>query len=387
MKTRTLYYENSHIYEFDAQVLSCTETEQGYLVILNATAFYPEGGGQACDLGTLGDARVLDVQEKEGVVVHLCDKALRGTVHGVVDRARRLDLMQQHSGEHFVSGILFSRYGFHNVGFHVGHDAMEIDFDCPIPASALPEIERLSNQAVWENLPIRCWYPDPEELKTIPYRSKRALPWPVRIVEIPGYDLCACCGVHVERTGEIGLIKLLSCVKLRGGVRIEMVCGGRALRLMQEVFEQNRAVSQAFSAKMLETAAAAENMNRQLAAEKQRVGALRRRVFSGIAASFAGQGRALHFEPELSGGALRELAEAIADACGGRAVVLGGEKGSYNLCIIQRGADLKPLVDALRARFDARGGGRSGTFQGTITAPESEIRDFFENRRDEMSKL
>lgn len=379
METRKLYYENSHLYEFEATVLSCAGTEKGYLVALDATAFYPEGGGQACDLGILGDAQVLDVQEQGDTVVHLCNKPLPvgQTVHGVVDRQRRLDLMQQHSGEHIVSGIICSRFGYHNVGFHVGKAAMEIDFDGPIPPEALEEIELLANEAIWENLSIRCWYPSETELPTVFYRSKKQLPWPVRIVEIPGFDTCACCGVHVEHTGEIGLIKLLSCVKLRNGVRIEMVCGRRAFLLTQGVFAQNKAVSQAFSAKMLETGAAAQKMNEQLATEKLRANTLQSRILRSIAAGYAGQGDTVHFEDSLSGGQIRELAEEIAAQCGGRAAVLSGADGNYNLCMVQKEGDLKPLTKALQVRFGARGGGKPGYFQGTISGEKEEILRFF----------
>ena len=377
MEIRKLFYEDCHTYEFDAAVLVCEKSDKGYLVTLDATAFYPEGGGQACDLGTLGGAHVLDVRESGDSVVHLCDAPLSGRVHGVVDRDRRQDLMQQHSGEHIVSGIICSRYGYHNVGFHVGRDRMEIDFDGPIPADDLPMIELLANQAIWENMPIRCWYPSREELPSVPYRSKKELPWPVRIVEIPGIDTCACCGVHVARTGEIGMIKLVSCVKLRGGVRIELACGKRAFLLMQGIFEQNKLVSQAFSAKILETGDAAQKISEQLSAEKQRSAALQSKILSAIAAGYTGCGNVLHFEQGLNGGQLRQLADEIAALCGGRAVVLSGEEDNYNLCILHPGADLKPLTAALKERFPLRGGGKPGTFQGTITAREQEITAFF----------
>ena len=261
METGQLYYEDCHQKSFTAQVLSCEETEKGYAVVLDQTAFYPEGGGQACDLGTLGDAKVLDVREKGTVIVHLCDKPVTGTVTGTLDWQRRFDLMQQHAGEHIVSGIIHKTYGYHNVGFHMGSDMVTIDFDGPIPADALAQIERQANEAIWQNLDIRCYYPSPEELENLTYRSKKALPWPVRIVEVPGIDRCACCGVHVAKTGEIGLVKLFTCVKFHQGVRIEMACGGRAMDILSRIYEQNRQVSQAFSAKIMETGAAARKMN------------------------------------------------------------------------------------------------------------------------------
>ena len=375
METIKLFYQDSHLREFTATVLSCRQTEKGFLVTLDATTFYPEGGGQACDLGQLGDANVLDVREKEGQLLHLCDKALEvgKPVRGSIDWARRFDLMQQHSGEHIVSGIVHRMFGWHNVGFHMGSGLMTIDFDGPIPAEALVDIENKANQAVWDNLPVRCWYPSEEELPTVTYRSKKALPWPVRIVEIPGTDNCACCGTHVKSTGEIGLIKLVSCIKFHQGVRIEMACGRKALALAQQVFEQNRQVSQAFSAKMLETGAAAQKMNEALAVQKLRANTLQSVLFDHIAAQFTGKGNVWHFADGLTPGQTRELADKIAAVCGGWAAVLSGEEDDYSICIVSKADDVK----AIGAHLGARGGGKPGFFQGSLRARRGQIEALF----------
>lgn len=382
METRKLYYEDCHIQTFTAKVVSCEAGDKGFLVTLDATAFYPEGGGQACDLGVLGSAQVLDVREQGEQVVHLCHKPLTPveTVQGAIDWQRRFDLMQQHTGEHVVSGIIHEKYGYHNVGFHMGADLVTIDFDGPIPAEDLPHIEALANQAVWKNLPVRCWYPAPEELPKVAYRSKRALPWPVRIVEVPGYDSCACCGVHVANTGEVGLVKLFSCVKFHQGVRIEMACGGRALALLSRVYEQNRQVSQAFSAKILETGAAARRMNEQLAAEKYRAEGLQMRIFDAIAQGFAGAGNVLHFEPALDSAKVRELADKIADTCGGTAAVFSGtDETGYSLCLMSRTADVREMGSALTKELGGRGGGKPGFFQGSVKAQRTQIETFLKN--------
>ena len=382
METRKLYYENSHLYHFTATVVSCEEVKPGFAVTLDATAFYPEGGGQACDLGTLGDANVLDVQERGEDVIHLCDQPLTvgSTVTGILNEARRFDLMQQHTGEHIVSGIVCARYGYHNVGFHVGADLITIDFDGPIPGDALPEIEAEANRAVWDNLPIRCWYPTAEQLPQVGYRTKRALPWPVRIVEIPGVDKCACCGVHVASTGEIGLIKLLSCVKFHQGVRIEMACGGRALALLNQAFEENRLVSQAFSAKWTETGEAAQKMNERLAAAEYRCAALEGQIWDAVAVGYAGKGNILHIEEGLTPLAVRELADRIAEKCAGTAVVISGTDGNYQICMIHKNGDVKELGNALKAALNARGGGKPGIFQGTVPATRMQIEEFFKER-------
>ncbi len=380
MEVRKLYYEDCHLQAFNATVTDCRQTDKGWDILLDATAFYPEGGGQACDLGILGDARVLDVREKGEQILHLCDKPLAvGTVvRGSIDWQRRFDLMQQHTGEHIVSGIIHRLFGFHNVGFHMGADLVTIDFDGPIPTDTLAKIEQEANHAVWQNLPVRCWYPSPEELPEVTYRSKRALPWPVRIVDIPGYDTCACCGVHVAATGETGLIKLFSCVKFHEGVRIEMACGGRALDLLSRVYEQNRQVSQAFSAKILETGAAAQRMNDALAAEKFRSAGLEKKVFAGIAAGYAGKEHVLHFEPGLTPGSVRELADKIAEECSGIAAVFSGEDSiGYNMCLVSRQTDVRPLGAELTSALNGRGGGKPVAFQGSVKASQAEIEKHF----------
>ena len=371
METRKLYYEDPHLRSFRGRVLTCEAAKGGYLVTLDATAFYPEGGGQACDLGHLCEAAVLDVQEKDDVIFHLCDKPLPvdEIAEGVIDWERRFDLMQQHSGEHIVSGIVHSMLEHHNVGFHVGSDRMEIDFDGPVSPEDLQIIETRANEAVWANLPIRCWYPSQEELPNTFYRTKKALPWPVRIVQIPGYDSCACCGVHVQSTGEIGLIKILSCVKFHQGVRIELCCGRRALQLLQHIFEENRLVSQLFSAKMGETGAAARKMADTLAAEKLRANKLQTILLEKTAAEYAGKGNVWRFEEDLAPAQIRDLADKMADHCGGWAAVLGGSDGAYSICIVSRGGDVKSIGEKL----GARGGGKPGFFQGSIRASRDQI--------------
>ena len=383
METVKLYYEDSFLAEFEAAVVSCEEKGDRWAVVLDRTAFYPEGGGQACDLGTLGDANVLDVREKGETVIHLCDRPLTvgACVTGKLNWERRLDQMQQHSGEHIVSGLLCSRFSCHNVGFHIGADTVTIDFDAPIPADALAQIEEDANQAIWENLPFRCWYPDPEELKTIPYRSKKQLPWPVRIVDAGGYDLCACCGVHVKQTGSIGMIKLLSCVKFHQGVRIEMVCGKRALRFLSEIYEQNRLVSQAFSAKVLETGEAARKTNEALAAEKFRSAGLEKQLFGMIAVSYENAGNVVRFENLLSPAAVRDLSDAIADVCGGVAAVFSGcDENGYTVCLCSRNDDLTQLGKEMNEALQGRGGGKPGFFQGSVRATKAQIEAFFQNR-------
>ena len=380
MQTRKLYYEDSHLRSFSAKVLSCEETEKGFEVILDATAFYPEGGGQAADTGFLNGIRVRDTRERGETVVHFCEGPLEvgAAAEGVIDWEPRFHRMQQHSGEHIVSGIINRRYGYHNVGFHVGKSGMEIDFDGPIPSEDLPELERAANEAVWKNLPVRCWYPEEAELPHVGYRTKKDLPWPVRIVDVPGYDKCACCGVHVANTGEVGMIKILSCVKLRDGVRLELVCGQRAYDYLNRIFDQNRQISQLLSAKMPDTAVAAKRMADQLQAEKYRSAGLEKQLFRFIAESYVNCGDVLHFEPDLAPLSVRELADAIAERCGGVAAVYSGtDEAGYALCLICKNADVKELGSAMAKALNGRGGGKPGSWQGSVKATRTQMEEFW----------
>ena len=373
--TGRLYYEDCHLSCFSAKVLECREDGGTWLVWLDATAFYPEGGGQPCDLGTLGGARVLDVQEQGEDVIHRCDAPLTvgETVEGKILWERRFDLMQQHTGEHMVSGVVCRRYGYHNVGFHMGADVITIDFDGVIPQEDLPGIQAEVNQAIWKDFPVKCWIPEEKELAALPYRTKRALSWPVRLVEIGEVDLCACCGVHVARTGEVGLVKLISCVKFHQGVRIELVCGGRAVRLLNDLMEQAKQVSQAFSAKLSQIGEASRKMNQRLTAAEYRIVELERQGFEQIAKGYEGKGDVLHFHDGLDGNGLRELADRIARSCGGCGAVFTKTEQGYSLCLVNKNGDVSALGQRLK-NIGARGGGKPGYFQGSVNATEQQIR-------------
>ena len=380
MQTQKLYYQDCHIKNFSARVVGCVPCERGWNVVLDATAFYPEGGGQACDLGTLGGARVLSVREAGEEVIHLCDRPLLvgETVEGSIDWDRRFDLMQQHTGEHIVSGIIHKYFGYHNTGFHVGEHVMEVDFSGPISADMLAKIEREANETVWADLPVNCRIPSPEELPNVTYRTKRALPWPVRIVQVGDVDSCACCGVHVKHTGEVGVIKLLSCVKFHGGVRLEMVCGRRAYDWYCAVFEENRQVSQAFSAKLTETGEAARKMNAQLAAEKLRAAGLEKQLLQRVAADYRDtDAPVLRFEKGLSGAAVRELAQRIAESCGHTAAVLCENGEGFDVCLAGPGEAVRALGMAISVALDGRGGGKPGFFQGRLRCTGEKATAFF----------
>ncbi len=369
--TQKLYYEDSALMCFTGRVTACEEAKGGFRVILDRTAFYPEGGGQPWDLGTIENVRVLQVTEEGDRVVHLCDGPLPvgAEVTGEIDRARRLDLMQQHTGEHILSGLICSRYGVSNVGFHVGAQVMEVDFSGPVPAEDLHQLELAANQAIWDDLPVLCSYP--EKLDEIEYRSKKALEGPVRIVEIPGCDCCACCGVHVQHTGQVGIIKILSMVKFHQGVRLELVCGKRAFEYLAAVSEQNRQISGLLSAKPLETAAAAKRLSEQLSAEKFRAAGLEKRLYDSIAKNYVNQDVVLHIEEGLTPAGVRELADRIGKVCKTAIVCSGSDNAGYSICII--GQNAKELGQSAAEALNGRGGGKPTAYQGSFKATNAQI--------------
>lgn len=380
METEKLYYADPFLKEFTAQVLSCEAEKTNWAVILDKTAFYPEGGGQPADHGTLGGANVLDVHEQNGVIFHICDNPVETgrTAVGVLDWGRRFDHMQQHSGEHILSGILCQTHRCDNVGFHMGADTVTIDYNADISWEQALDAERRANEYIWADMPIDIAFPSPEELKSIDYRSKKALTGQVRIVAFPGADCCACCGTHVGRSGQVGLVKVLSCQKFRDGVRIEILCGRRALELLANSWDQNRAVSRELSVKPQETARAVERLESELSAAKAAQSRLEDELFSIIAEGQAGRGDVVLFQPPLRPDGARKLADAVSRTCGGLAAVFAGEDGQYQYALLRAdGKDIAPLAKELNAVLRGRGGGRNGFVQGSVQAGKAEIEVFF----------
>lgn len=380
METEKLYYEDPFISKFTATVLSCEEANGAFKVALDRTAFYPEGGGQPADHGTLGDTAVTDVHEKDGVVFHTCDKAVEigQTVTGSIDWARRFDHMQQHSGEHIISGILCAGYHCDNVGFHLGADVVTIDYNADISWEQALDAERRANETIWADRAVEISYPSPAELAALNYRSKKELTGKVRIVTFPEADRCACCGTHVLRAGQVGLVKVLSCQKFREGVRLEIVCGGRALRYLGAVYDQAKATGQRLSVKPAGTYAAVERLEAELSAAKVRIASLEETAFAAIAKEQAGKGDVVLFQPAMKGDSVRRLADAVAHQCGGLAAVFAGEDGQFAYALIRAdGGDISALVRELNKALQGRGGGRNGFAQGSVQAAQAEIEAFF----------
>ena len=380
METEKLYYADPFLKTFTATVLDCQPGKNGFIVTCDRTAFYPEGGGQPADQGTLDGAAVTDVHEKNGVVLHNVDSAVEigKTVTGVIDWARRFDHMQQHSGEHICSGLICGRCHCDNVGFHMGTDMVTIDFNADIPWAELLEIEAQANQYIYEDHPIDIQSHRGAELDAIDYRSKKPLEGDVRIVAFPGADCCACCGTHVLRSGQVGLVKFLSVQKFREGVRIELLCGKRALEYLSRTWEQAKAIGQRLSVKPVDAAAAVERLEHELSAAKLRCVQMEESVFAAIAQEQAGRGNVLLFQPPMKPDSVRKLADAAAKTCGGLAAVFAGEGIHYAYALGRAdGQDISAQVKAMNAALHGRGGGRNGFAQGSVEAEQNAIEAFF----------
>lgn len=380
MATEKLFYQDSAARICEAKVLECRKGKKYYEIRLDRTVFYPEGGGQPYDTGVLNKTKVLEVHEKDGDIWHYTEAALEegATVTAEIDWSRRLDLMQQHSGEHIVSGLIHARYGYNNIGFHMGPETVTIDFDGEIPEEALREIEQEANQYVWENHPLVITWPSPEELEVLPYRSKKELTGAVRIVTWPGADMCACCGVHVKYSGEIGQIVLVSSQRAKGGVRIEMMCGGRTLTYTNQLKEQNRRISNLLSAKWNVTAQAAEKLFEEYQQMKFRMVGMELEKIAQMVKEHAGQGSQLIFDAQLSPDSVRKLAVELMENCSGRCAVFSGDDAQgYRYVIGEKEGDLRTFTKEMNQKLQGRGGGKPFFVQGSVQASRKEIEEFF----------
>lgn len=381
--TEKLFYADAHMRKFTARVLSCEERGKLYAVTLDRTAFFPEGGGQGGDVGTLGGVGVTDTREENEEIVHFCASPLTlgAEVTGEIDWETRFARMQIHSAEHLVSGHAHSLWGCENIGFHMDEHGATIDFDRELDAEQLAQLERLANEAVWQNLPINILWPTEEELAVLPFRQKKALAMPVRIVEVPGVDRCACCAPHVSFTGEIGLIRLKDRMRHRGGVRFTMLAGRTAYEDAALCAAETEALSRLFSAPQNALCAAAERVLGELEAEKyQRAAAERRYVEARLAALAPCEGNRLFFEDGLSSAALRALAEGGKTRCTGVCAALCAEDGGYRYVMASESVDLRAAAKGINAVLSGRGGGAPGMIQGSLRVSREQIEEYFHGK-------
>lgn len=377
MKTVKLYDLDSHLSFFEAKVVSCEKAGDKFAVILDKTAFFPEGGGQPSDIGTLGSAKVLDVQIENDTIYHYTDCALNvgDMVEGKLDFERRFRFMQNHSGEHIVSGIVNSLYGLDNVGFHLNEELVTLDFNGILNIEQILLIEQEANRRVWQNVKFKTYYPTADELEKLEYRSKKELDGDIRIVEIENTDRCACCAPHVKTAGEIGMIKLLDTEKMRGGSRIVMKCGQYALDDYNTKYQNVRKISELLSSKQENSAEAVLSLSDKLNDEKHRCAELQKRIAE-LLVDTATSDTYCIFADGLDRKELQLIADRLYKTYGGiRAVFSPCEDGfAFSIC----GDDTLDNVFAdFKAKFTVRGGGRNGMVQGTVIGEEEAIKSFF----------
>lgn len=382
-KTVRLYDQDAYATKFEAEVLACEEVEKKekkvYQVWLDQTLFFPEEGGQSPDMGTIDGIKVLDVQIKDEVITHTLAAPLAvGTmVKGVVDWKHRFYNMQQHSGEHIFSGIVHNRFGYDNVGFHLSDSIVTMDFNGVITAEDIEKIETEVNQAIIENIPVEVSYPTKEELKVLEYRSKIEIEGQVRIVTIPGYDVCACCAPHVRRTGEIGMLKVMNVQSYKGGVRISILCGFRALEafrqkadIITELMAQFSTNQEALVENVTKLKNTNQTMKNQLASAKQELMEYK------VAAIPEDSENAILFESDLDTPVVRNVVNGLVEQFTGIcAVFVGNDESGYQFIVGSKNKDCRAIAAALREKLSARGGGSDKMIQGSVAASQLQIEE------------
>lgn len=380
IRTRKLYYEDAYKTEFTAKVVSANAGD----IVLDRTAFFPEEGGQSADTGVLGGFRVADVKIKDGEIHHLLEDRNAsfeaGTeISGRIDWRHRFSNMQQHSGEHIFSGLVHSTYGFDNVGFHLSDNEVTLDFNGVIGPDGIRDIERRANEIIFRNIPSEIRFLTGEEAKTAEYRSKIDLDDEIRVVTYPGVDACACCAPHVALTGEIGCLKVVGLQNYKGGIRVSILCGMRAM----EVFFHDRDILEKTANYLSNSTDEVYHLvvkaRTELAETKAALAeAAKKLVQVRIDQIPAGDGNAVLFEESLDAGAMRSAVNSLVQKkngfCG---VFAGSDADGYRYVIGKQGGDARTINNELREKFGARGGGKPEMVQGSVTASRADIETLF----------
>ena len=380
MHTIKLYENDSYIKTFSATVVSCEEKDGAFFVILDQTAFFPEGGGQACDLGVISNAQVLDVQIKDEVVYHKVNKAFEigATVECEIDWETRFRRMQNHSGEHIVSGVIHNKFGYNNVGFHMDESVITLDVDGPLGEKDIELVEKEVNKVIYDNKNIIIHFPTADELATLDYRSKLDLTENVRLVEIEDTDLCACCAPHVAKTGEIGIVKIIGFISYKKGTRIEMVAGFLALEDYQAIHISNKQIMNMLSAKRFEIAESVERIQNELSNTR----AENKKLMSEMAT--------LKMEKHINGNTvcvfidgvsydeLRNCSNSLIEEYEYCYLFSNTDADNYIYVVSSKENNVRELVQTLNKTFNGKGGGRDTYAQGKITASKKELLDYLE---------
>ena len=383
--TEKLYDKDSYLQEFIATVISCEQkNDTTYRVVLDQTAFFPEGGGQTGDIGWLNEFAVTDTREKAGVIYHETNAPMEpGTqAAGKIDFAVRYDKMQQHTGEHILSGIVCATYGYNNVGFHLSTEITTLDFDGELSAEQVRELEVKANEMIHKNIPVQVKFPTKEELAAMDYRSKIEIEGQVRIVEIPGVDRCACCAPHVKMTGEVGLIKIVSCERHRGGCRMTIVCGMRALKDYQQKQESVGKVSAALSAKPDKIAEAVERLQEQQTKLREQLNRIQAMYLGNKLEKIQPEEKVVCiFEESLDSIAMRNFVNGAMERCDGVCgAFIGNDECGYHYVLGSKTVDVREISKQLNQKFNGKGGGKPQMVQGSLNGCAKEILELLNSR-------
>ncbi|NLO46061.1 MAG: alanyl-tRNA editing protein [Clostridiales bacterium] len=380
--TEKLYFHDSYLKDFTAVAVACEKRENGYSVLLDKTAFFPNGGGQPADTGKIGDAKVFDVNESGGFVFHLTDRpvSVGGEVFCAIDWDKRFRMMQNHSGEHILSGIVNRLFGFDNVGFHMGAEFVTVDFNGFLDKDDLRRVEYGANEAVFKNVEIYSRFPSEKELADIDFRSKRDIDGIVRLIYIDGYDVCACCAQHVERTGEIGIIKIIDSQKYKGGTRLAVLCGLDALDDVMKKYEINDEISSLLSSKPNDTALAVSRTLGELRECKHMLSAQKIEMAEMIAASLKKtDGNMCVFVSGFDFDSLRKIVNKGVSLCSGVcAAFSGGDEDGYIYVAGSRNIDMQKASKEINSSLFGKGGGKPEMIQGSINSEREKIENFFD---------
>ena len=375
--TQKLFYENMYLQHFSATVTGCEPAQDRWHITLDATAFYPEGGGQPGDTGYLGNVRVIDTHSRRDEVIHITDGPIQPgeKIEGKIDWEPRFSRMQHHTGEHIVSGLIHRLYGYDNVGFHMGQDEVTVDFNGPLTMEEATKLEQEANRLIYANLPVTASYPTAEELKSMDYRSKKELTGQIRIVEIPGGDLCACCGTHVRFTGEIGIVKVVSLTNYKGGVRMGILCGFRALMDYDKKQRQVLTISNQLSAKPDCIEQAVEKLKAKNHETEDKLHLLYQTLFQ-LKSDHMPDSKEplLIMEENLTPVLLRQFCTLLYERGKGRIVlVCSEEQGTWKYALGSALEDVRFVSKKLNSQLNGKGGGSSLMVQGTFQAAKEDI--------------
>ena len=383
MKTIKLYETDGMLFCFRANIIETKKTENGYGIILDQTAFFPEGGGQTADTGHIGGARVKDVQIVDDEIIHFVDTLPETTeVECTLDADERFRKMQNHLGEHLLCGAIHKLYGYENVGFHLGADYMTFDISGPMTPEQIREAEILANRAVAENATVRCYYP--ENISSLSYRAKSEKLESVseiRIVEVESFDRCACCAPHLDEAGKVGLIKIVDAMKYKGGMRFSALCGFDALADYDNRLTEIRKVSALLSAKPTEIASAVQAKLDEVGELKKNLGALKRELNALKLNAIAQTDKSICiFDDSMDGNTLREFATGgMKKTSAVFAVFSGSDETGYQFVIASEQIKLKALIPAYKNALGGKCGGSDKMLFGHADASKAAIEAFFAN--------